>query len=273
MDHRSRRLPLSFPAACRIPAAAAALALLACRLSSPAPAQPTPLPPSPTPAASPTPFPTEAPPPAPSPTPPATAAAPKVLFTERFDDETTCFRMHSFEPGVELGIEDGAYHVRVEGDSGVDLPCMGGYDDFVLNFSIAFAEAGEFSLVGFTYRAYVGTSYNIYLTGFAEFCWDHADFNTEEFRTLAGCWAQLPEYVTSGVKLHVSLIAAQDRMAVLFDGNLLAAISDATNDYGSFGFFVLNNGPGATEIVLDDIVIRELVEEDLEFFREDVTGN
>lgn len=253
-------------------ALAIAVLLLACRLG--APAQPTQIPASPTPAASPTPFPSETPFPAPSPTPASTdAPAPKILFTERFEDETTCFRMHSLEPGIELGIEDGAYRVRVEGDSGVDLPCMGGYGDFALAFDFSFAAAGEDSLVGFTFRSFVGTSYNIYLNGQAEFCWDHADFNAEEFRILAGCWLQLPEYVTSGETLHIEVVAARERMAVLIDDFLLAAVSDSSNDYGSFGYFVLNNGPGATEIVLDNIVIRELVEEDLEFFREDVTGN
>jgi hypothetical protein len=61
-------------------------------------------------------------------------------------------------------------------------------------------------------------------------------------------------------------------MAVFIDGFLVAAISDSTNDYGAIGFFVLNNGAGATEFVIDNILIREPVESDLEVFREDQTG-
>jgi hypothetical protein len=257
----------------RFAAGAAALVLLACRLGA-LPPTPSLTPPPATHAAStPTVFPTETE--LPSPTPGALATetpGPKILFTEAFDDDTTCFKLHSLDPMVELGIREGAYHVRVEGDGAIDLPCMGGYDDFAMGFDFAFAEAGEQSLVGFAYRSYVGTAYNIYLNGLAEFCWDHSDFNTEAFRILAGCWLQLPDVVTSGTTLRVAVVAAQERMAVFIDGFLLAAVSDAANDYGSFGYFVLNNGDGATEIVLDNILIRELVDDDLEVFRDDQTG-
>jgi hypothetical protein len=248
-------------------AIAISLIFLACRLGSPAPAAP--LPPTPTV------FPTETEAALPTATalPVSTETpGPKILFSEAFDDETTCFRLHTFEPGVELAIENGAYHVRVEGDSGINLPCMGGYGDFALGFDFAFAETSADSLVGFTYRSYVGSAYTIYLSGLAEFCWDHADYNTEAFRVLAGCWLQLPEIVTSGDTLRMAVVAAQERMAVFIDGFLVAAISDSTNDYGSIGFFVLNNGAGATEFVIDNILIRELVESDLEVFREDQTG-
>ncbi|HUF37049.1 MAG TPA: hypothetical protein VMN57_00875 [Anaerolineales bacterium] len=197
---------------------------------------------------------------------------PKILFRETFDDDLTCFKLHSLEPGIELAIRDGAYRVRVDGDTAINLPCRGGYDDFVMSFDLAFAEAGPQSLVGFAFRSYVGTSYNIYFTGSAEFCWDHADFRAEAFRILAGCWLQLPDIVTSGETLRLSVVAAQERMAILIDGFLLAAVTDTANDYGSFGFFVLNDGPGVTEIVIDNILIRELIDNDLEFFREDQTG-
>ena len=251
----------------------AALLLLACRLSSPAAGEQVPTSTSPPPALTPTVFPTETALPSPTPAPAATETpGPKILFSEAFEDDLTCFKLHSLDPMVELGIRNGAYHVRVEGDGGIQLPCMGGYDDFAMGFDIAFAEAGEQSLVGFTFRSYVGTGYNIYFTGLAEFCWDHADFNTETFRVLAGCWLQLPEVVTSGATLRLAVIAADDRMAVFIDGFLLAVVSDTSNDYGSFGYFVLNNGDGATEIVLDNILIRELVESDLEIFREEETG-
>lgn len=228
---------------------------------------PAPSVPAPSPTAEPTALPTPTAPP-----PTATTAPPKTLFLESFDDDITCFRIRSLDPGIELSLKDEAYHIRVSGDNWFTSQCRGGYRDFVLEYDVTLAEGSLHSIVGLMFRLYVGSSYNVYLSGSNEFCWDHYDFDADRFRELAGCWVRLPHQFDIARTLRVRIVAYQDQMAVYLNEEAVAVAYDDSLDYGTFGFFVGNAGAGATEAVIDNIVIREIRPPDLEIFRGSQTG-
>lgn len=201
-----------------------------------------------------------------------TEAPPTVLFRENFDSLTTCFNLRSNDEGASLGIEAGAYRMRVEGMNGFDSRCTDSFDNFVLEFDLTMLEGGAHSLFGLMFRIDLGSSYNIYFSAEDDFCWDYFDLDQNRYTELAGCWGRLPAGFIPGETVRIQVIASGENMALRIDEEVITTIYDRSGDDGTFGFFVINNGPGTTEIQIDNIQIRELTLQDIGVFRPDQTG-
>jgi hypothetical protein len=249
----------------------ALFAVLACRTLTPA--TPTPAPtalpsatPTPSPTATPTLLPSAIPSPSPTLTPTITPTPePKLLYSEIFEDETTCFNLHTFQDGVELGIEDGAYFIRVAGaDNGFNTICTPGFHDFYMELDLTITEGGEHSVAAVYFRQFTNSSYTFYLTGDHFYCLDYYDFASETGEALAGCWR--PTFLPNRQPIHVTIAAWGGNIALLLNGELMALTEHFANDYGRFGLIVFNTGEGITEARFDNIIIRELAPADLEIF-------
>lgn len=219
----------------------------------------------------PSPFPSDTPT-RPAPTAFPTFAPPKTLYEERFEDDVTCFKMKSLDKGIELGIEDEAYFIKVDSNASLSTQCRGGYSDFVLEYDVRLNEGDVHSIVGLRFRTNAGSSYNVYITGRNDLCWDFYNAEEDSFRNLAGCWGRLPDGMDIHDNFRIRLIAAGNRMAILINGELVATASDRAVGSGTFGFFVANSGPGFMEVIIDNILIRELNEEDIDVFEPEQIG-
>lgn len=201
-----------------------------------------------------------------------TEAPPEILFRENFDNRTTCFNLPDLDEGASLGIEAGAYRMRVEGANGFDTRCTGSFDNFVLEFDLAVLEGGVHSLFGLMFRIDLGSSYNIYFSAEDDYCWDYFDLDQNRYTELAGCWGELPAGFTPGEAARIQVIASGENMALVINEEMITTIYDLSGADGAFGFFVINNGLGSTEIQIDNILVRELTIHDVGFFRLDQTG-
>ncbi len=215
----------------------------------------------------------------PSPHPPTptstifpTQKPPKILYEERFEDNVTCFKLNSLNKDIKVGIENEAYSVIVEGNNSLATQCIGGYDNFVMEYDVQVVKGDAHSIVGLQYRNYLRSSYNIYISGSNVLCWDYYNSETNSFRNLAGCWARLPEGLNIHDTFHVRLVVAAEKMAIIINDELVTTVYDRALNYGTFGFFIANNGPGTTEVIIDNILIRELQREDSDVFEVDQIG-
>ncbi len=253
--------------------------LLACRIARPPaiPATTVPLPTA-TSTASPTatalpsaPVPTASPTLVSTPTPTATAT-PKILFQEIFDDELICFNLYNEPDGVKLAIGNGQYLISVGGEeNGYYTECKAGFNNFVLEFDTTLQQGNDASLIGIYFRIYTGSTYILWLGGDNTYCLDYYNSDTEEYELIFNCWpATGLDYADT---IHVKIVAYGDQIAIHLNDQLAALTFHPSEPYGRLGFSVYNGDPGTrTEILFDNIIVRELSPADLQVFLGEENG-
>ena len=221
-----------------------------------------------TPTTTPSPTFTLTPSPSPSPSGTATETPPLVLFEERFKDELTCFRLHSLDEGIDFSIIKSEYHVSVsKPQTWVDSACDGNYEDFVLEFELHFLKKDDDSYAGVYTNAIFDDSFIFHISVDSYYCITHYDYALEETFYFTGsarnCWVALPDGIDLSQPLNIRVVSALHALAFSINDVLVHVLLDLDTNRGRFGLLVYNHQAPLTEVVFDDIIVRQASPEDL----------